>query len=361
MPRIVSWIRQRRYGDSLHPRPYGTGYFCGINTNSDEFSKTMVEAFKNSDVVLSAMDRSSVMLAEKLKVSTIWLDTLFWWYDEIPGYMLNVDCYIKQNTLNDEKNCNKYAGKIKNLHSVGPIVDLSPLKKINKANQVVVAYGGMEAEGIFKVGVDSHYPYIVTDLLINRVDFSNYEKILFTGNERVIKELDAKYGNEKFIFKALPHNTFIQELANSQISLMVPGLETPLEAFSYRIPTIFLPPSNSSQYVQLDDFINRGAATMSVHFTDYYPRLNFEGKNLGEMLQIFLEQLHIFEKDGIVQSDVAKKVNNFIHSKELYDTQIVAQEKFIDMLGGNGTEKCLKIISDFIENRANNSLIESKA
>jgi hypothetical protein len=33
MPRIVSWIRQRRYGDSLHPRPYGTGYFCGINTN----------------------------------------------------------------------------------------------------------------------------------------------------------------------------------------------------------------------------------------------------------------------------------------------------------------------------------------
>jgi hypothetical protein len=154
--------------------------------------------------------------------------------------------------------------------------------------------------------------------------------------------LDAKYGNEKFIFKALPHNTFIQELANSQISLMVPGLETPLEAFSYRIPTIFLPPSNSSQYVQLDYFINRGAATMSVHFTDYYPRLNFEGKNLGEMLQIFLEQLHIFEKDGIVQSDVAKKVNNFIHSKELYDTQIVAQEKFIDMLGGNGTEKMLE-------------------
>jgi UDP:flavonoid glycosyltransferase YjiC (YdhE family) len=82
-----------------------------INTNSDEFSKTMVEAFKNSDVVLSAMDRSSVMLAEKLKVSTIWLDTLFWWYDEIPGYMLNVDCYIKQNTLNDKKNCNKYAAK----------------------------------------------------------------------------------------------------------------------------------------------------------------------------------------------------------------------------------------------------------
>lgn len=246
-----------------------------INTNSENFQKETENIFKDTDLLLSCMDRSSVIYAEKLHIPTIWLDTLFWWYDEIPDYMLNVDCYIKQNTLNDEVNYKKYADKMKNLHSVGPIVDLTPLKKVQKKNQILVAYGGMEGEGVFKVGVDSHYPYIVTDLLVNKVDFSKFDKVVFTGNERIIKELEEKYGNEKFIFCSMSHDNFIKELIDSQLSLMVPGLETPLEAFSYRIPTFFLPPLSSSQYVQLNDFIDRDATVNYVHFADFYPKLDF--------------------------------------------------------------------------------------
>jgi len=322
-----------------------------INTNAENFQEEMESVFKESDFILSCMDRSSVIFAEKLNIPVIWIDTLFWWYDEIPDYMLKVDCYIKQNTLNDAVNYSKYADRMKNLHSVGPIVDLSPLKSINKKNQVLVAYGGMEGEGVFRVGVDSHYPYVVTDLLVNQVDFSRFDKVIITGNERVIKELELKYGNEKFIFCSLSHDKFVQELADSKISLMVPGLETPLEAFSYDIPTFFLPPLSSSQYVQLNDFIDRKATEMYVHFTDFYPSLNFSGKNMAEMLKMYLEQLHIFENDVTAQKTMVDKINQFINLPEMYEKQIGLQRKFMETLGGNGTKKCIDIIEDFINDK----------
>ncbi len=340
---------------------YGTSYQLGskepftkiieINTDTPEFSTLMEEEFKKHDFVLSCMDRSSVLLAQKLQIPVIWLDILFWWWDSIPEYLLNTDCFIKQNTLKDEKNFLKYGSQIKNLHNVGPIIDLSVLNKSQKKKQVVVAYGGMEGEGWYKIGVDSNYPYTITDLLVNKIDFSNFEKVIFTGNERIINELGAKYGNEKFEFKALPHEEFTIEMASSEVVLMVPGLETPLEAFTFHVPTIFLPPSNSSQYVQLDEFAKNNATHMSIHFADYLPRPDFSGKNLKEMMQIFLGQLKVFENDSQILGDVAIRINGYLKNLELQRYQVLAQDKFIDSLGENGTKACLDIIASFIKNK----------
>jgi hypothetical protein len=132
---------------------------------------------------------------------------------------------------------------------------------------------------------------------------------------------------------------------------MVPGLETPLEAFCYHVPTIFLPPSNSSQYVQVDEFAVNNAATMSLHFADYFPRPDFTNKNLREMMQIFLDQLHVFEKDTSVHDDVVRRINLYLSDKQMLEKQVLAQDKFIESLGENGTNKCLNIINDYINQK----------
>lgn len=243
----------------------------------------------------------------------------------------------------------RYGEKIKNLKSVGPIVDLDSLINRSINNQALVNYGGMEAAGWYQVGKDSNYPYVITELLVKKVDFSSFDKVIFTGNERIISELDKKYGNSKFIFKTLPHRFFTQELANSKLVLTTPGLETPLESFTYQVPTIFLPPSNSSQYVQLDDFNKNGAAYMALHFKDYYLELNFKDKNLKEMMVIFLEELKRFENDRKALENVSSRINDFISNKQLQVKQVEGQKKYLERVGKNGLNSALEIINSFLK------------
>lgn len=66
------------------------------------------------------------------------------------------------------------------------------------------------------------------------------------------------------------------------------------------------------------------------------------------MLKMYLEQLHIFEKDLTAQKKLVNKINSFIHKPETFEKQIELQNKFIETLGGNGTEKCINIIEDYI-------------
>ena len=353
--------RLKELGNEITFIGFGSAYQLGlrekfdkiikVDTNAKDFPTLMENEFKLNDLVLSSMDRSSVLLAQKLNIPVIWLDILFWWYDEIPDYLLKVDCYIKQDTLYDEDNHIRYAHKIKNLHSVGPMIDLNSEKVVRKRRQTVVAFGGMEADGVYKIGIDSNYPYILTEILVNQVDFSNFERALFTGNERIIKELNKRYGSNKFIFETLPHVKFIAELASSKLAIIVPGLETPLESFKNSVPTIFLPPSNSSQYMQLDNFSREGIALMSIHLADYYPRLEYMSKSLEERMKIFLDQLHIFETDKASHSDIAKRINNFIRNDKLHIKQITAQNKFMSSLKPNGTKLCIEIISKFIQQK----------
>ncbi len=324
-----------------------------LDTDSPSFTQEATPFFKQNDILLSSMDRNSVFLANKLGMPTIWLDILFWWWDELPDYVLEVDCLIKQNTIEDETNLNKYAPKIKELHSVGPIIDLSVLNKKCYNNQALIAFSGMESQrASFWVGKDTHYPYYLTDLLVNKVDFSKYNKVLITGNERIITELGKQYRSKTFEFKTLPHYEFAQELANSSVVLTVPGLQTTLEAFSYHVPTLFLPPSNSSQYVQLDRFVESGCGQAAIHLKDYYPPLNLMKYDTIERMSIFLEQLNIYEVDKLAQSDTALRLSSYLNNSDMLAKQVYAQNVCINRLGRSGLDQTIQIIEQFIVQRS---------
>jgi len=320
-----------------------------INTDSNTFREQVIYIFNDVDCVLSSMDRSSVLLAQELHISVICIDILFWWWYKIPEYLYNVDLYIKQNSIIDSRNKDKYWSKFRNIVEVGPIIDLSILKDVEPKNQVIVAYGGMEAEGIYKVGSDTFYPYTMTELLVKTVDFGRFDTVIFTGNEKIIDDLKSKYETSKFKFMMFNHERFIRELASSAIAIMVPGLETPLEAFSYNVPTIFLPPSNSSQYVQLDEFRKYHVAYASIHFRDYLKRSYFAGRNLHKIMQEFLVQLNHFENTEWILDDVSKRINEYLSNKKKLAKQVEQQKRFISSLGSDGLENALKIINQFIE------------
>lgn len=338
---------------------YGTSYQLGsklkckkiykLNTDAKYFFKKAKKIFEECDLVLTSGDRSSVLLAQKIGKPVIWLDILFWWWDIIPDYLLNVDLYIQQYSLNNERNIKKYGDKVKNLQTVGPIINMK-YKNNKTKSQLLIAFGGMEAKGWYKIGKDSNYPFTISKIITQLVDTSKYEKVIFVGNEVITKRLSKKYGNKKFIFKILPHNEAIKEMTESTDVLIIPGLETPLEAFAYFKPILFLPPSNSSQYVQLDEFRDRKLADKinSIHFADYYKYKNLHGKNLRKIMEIFLKELRVYERDDKALTDTAQRITSYLNmSVKEKNKQIVNQKKFMKSLGENGLDNTVKLIEKF--------------
>ena len=329
-----------------------------FDTDSKDFMSWGVDLFKNADVLLSSVDRSSVILAQKVGLPVIWIDMLFWWWDEIPEYLLNADLYIQQNSVKNERNMKKYKDKIKNMKIVGPILDTSyknlPLKK-----QLLVAFGGTEAAGWYKIGTDSNYPYTISKLIVEQVDTDKYDSVIFAGNEKIMADLNKKYGNKKFQFKILSHDQWLQEVASSQDLLVHPGLETVLEVIAYERPAFFLPPDNSSAYVELDEFTHKGVATKenSIHFAVYFPHKNLLGRNLRVIMAEFMEELREFEASEEILKDCAKRINSFIYlPSDQKARQILKQKEYMLEFGDNGLDETIRIINQFLQKHKNASI-----
>lgn len=323
-----------------------------FDTDSKDFMDWGVRIFKNVDVLLSSVDRSSVILAQKVGLPVIWLDMLFWWWDEIPEYLWNVDLYIQQNSLKNKRNMKKYGKKIKNMVVVGPILDLS-YKNSPVKSQLLVAYGGIEAAGWYRIGKDSNYPYTITKIIFNMVDTRRYKTVLFAGNEKIMADLNQKYGSKKFQFKILPHSLWLKEVAESQDILINPGLEAPLEAIAYERPIFFLPPYNSSAYVELDEFRKLGLASQqnSIHFADYFPHRNLAGRNLRKIMEEFLEELRKFEASKKILEDWGEKINKYLSLPQAEkDKQKLKERAFMKQLGNNGLSQTVLEINKFISN-----------
>lgn len=328
-----------------------------FDTDSNKFMDWGVSIFKDADVLLSSVDRSSVILAKRVGLPVIWLDMLFWWWDEIPEYLFDIGLYIQQNSVKNKRNMKKYQWKIKNMMIVGPILDTAyknlPLKK-----QLLVAFGGTEAAGWYKIGKDSNYPYTFSKLIIEKVDTGKYDTVLFAGNEKIMADLNRKYGNNKFKFTILSHDVWLRELAASQDVLINPGLEAPLEAIAYNKPIFFLPPYNSSAYVELDEFREIGIATKtnSVHFCDYFPHKSLAGRNLRVIMKEFLAELRRFENSPEILADCANRIQTYLHRLQAEkNKQIIRQKQFLSLLGENGLDKTVNIIDKFVTDLKNSS------
>jgi len=361
--KLVTVVNElKKQGHEITFIGYGTAYQLGskqnydhvyeFDTDSKDYLNWGKTIFSENDLLISCCDRSSMLLAQQVGLPKIWLDILFWWWDGLPDFVFNADLFIQQNSLNNERNMKKFGKLVNNMAVVGPIIDLS-YKSLPETNSLLVSYGGMEAKGWYTIGKDSNYPYTITDLIINKVIISNYDKVVFSGNESIMKNLKTKYGNNKIHFGTLNRNQILEAMAQARDVLIIPGLETPLEAIAYNKSVMYLPPSNSSQYVQLDEFRKTGLASKanSIHFADYYPYKNLAGKNLRKIMDIFLKELNIYEHDNSALDDTANRINKHLRSTKKERSEQINNEKlFMHKLGENGLSETLNLINKFISN-----------
>jgi hypothetical protein len=322
-----------------------------IDTAAVDFSSRADPLFATHDLLISCLDVPSAEHALACGTPVVWLDPLSWWWDSTPAWLANVDLHIAQRSIAPDPR-SPAAASAANLLEVGPIVDLSPLpERAKTTNNLHVNFGGGEAAGWYEIGRDTNYPYQIIELLVTHMDLSGFDSVLVTANEKVVEEAARRWPGDRLRFACLDHNRFLASLANSAVFLTVPGLEAPLEAWSYGVPTLFLPPSNSSQYVQLDEYRRRGAAPASVHLRDFYPALDLMALPLRTRSAAFMRQLQDFEGDPAALLNTAAELNRMLNDRSAWAGASAGGKSFVTELGPAGLELSVDAIEHLLDRR----------
>ncbi|WP_212017969.1 hypothetical protein [Catenulispora pinistramenti] len=319
------------------------------DTASPAFSSVSRTLFPSADALLSCMDRPSAAAARRAGLPTIWLDPLTWWWDESADWSWDFDLCIAQRSIRPGPDGGDRRTQ-RNLLEVGPIVDPAPAESSAARGSagLLVNFGGGEAAGWYEVGKDTDYPFVLMEVLDSAVDLSAFEAVTVTANERIAFELRRRWPDGPFTFGCLGHRDFIRALRQASVFLTVPGLEAPLEAWTYEVPTVFMPPSNSSQYVQLDEYRRHGLVTEGVHLRDHYDRLELMALPLRERSSAFLAQLREWERDGATRAAVGEALARALADRERWPDLVGRGSGFIEGLGGNGLAACLNAVEGFL-------------
>lgn len=321
-----------------------------IDTDNPESNSALEAIISKSDALISSMDLSSVIIANHQRKIIVWLDCLFWFWDDIPEAVFGVDLYIKECSLDDTVNDAKYSAKIKNLVSVGPII--GNFKKLVRKKRALISLGGGQASHYYKVGKDTNYPFVMADILLKYVGWSGFEKVLLATSETIVTELRKRFPAAIFDFTTLASDKFLGEMSQSEILLTTPGLITAQAAFYSETPTIFIPPSNDSQYLQLEQLRGLGLAPASVGFVDFMPKLNLLHIPVTESTRLMLLQLRELEQSPDIQLKIGTRINDLIKNRERWSKKSVNSGKmFIDVLGGNGAQSAADQIIQLLDSR----------
>lgn len=319
-----------------------TGLFDVVLCNSEKDSDLEKEKalFEEADVFLSIMNSKSAHFAQKCGVPVVYIDSLFWMWDKVPSHLYDVEKYFIQNFTGIESQL-ATVPKNFNYEVVGPIIDDSfPLVE-TREDSIVVSLGGMESS-LIQVGVNSNYPFVVGGIVADVLS-ERKENVYFCGYNKIISQLalSKKYLNIKF--GQFEHAHFLSLLAKSKLAIITPGLTTAFEAFFYETPTIFLPPENYSQYLNLNTFRAASSAPLSFQWSDFYSEIDIGSREKEKVgIDKVLKYIRKFEGDRNMQRRFAERLHEMIDD----DLSKIKrkQKKFINRMGANSAHH----IADYI-------------
>jgi hypothetical protein len=227
---------------------------------------------------------------------------------------------------------------------------MGTVKKRIRTKQAIISFGGAQATHVYQVGKDTNYPFVMTDILSQYVDWSDFNRVILATSERVIEQLKIRFPKIPFRFTTLAHDTFLKEMSRSQVILITPGLITTQCAFYSETPVIFLPGSNDSQYLQINDLRKLGLAPASVGLNDFLPKLDLLHLPGSESTRLVMEQLRLLERSTETQVQIGSRLNELVRTRDVWSKDSVVKGKaYIDSLGGNGARQAAEKIETLLQ------------
>lgn len=281
--RKIHDVKISTFSHSLHllkKSTYGVDVFDCHSRNVEEWDNSL---FENVDTFISVMDLQAIRLVKTKypHIKTIFIDSLLSWrLDESLNQLLEdtkfVDCYIAQYFpgIEDQILQTKYH---ENIHVVAPLLDknftLEYKVRNNNSNcpteqvsdSLLIHYGGLSSPVI---DFDRCLPFLekTTEIIIK--EFHKSMRLIFAGNIKLMKYLRVVFNQFPDVeFDCFSHSDFQEVLSQAKAYITTPGVESSYESFFWKKPTVFLPPTNSTQLHQINKFLEVGCLSTAALFS----------------------------------------------------------------------------------------------
>jgi hypothetical protein len=286
-------------------------------------------------IVIMDFTVAKQLISKYPNLRVIFFDSLLWWRKSIENIPVCSCTYIAQDFPGTQEAANRMFSKNWKPYITGPIVKAYNKSIKSQQRIMLINYGGIESPHI-KLGCNTNFHILMTKCLIETLKYFSFN-IVFAGNASAIYNLKSIFRNHlhNIRFLALSHENFVYHLSLTKLLITTPGIETTYESFSMDVPTIFLPPLNSTQNQQLNEFAKSGfwdpraslgyeRSMVEKDFVDY----RLETVNL---LNIFESLINNLSKRKQFQSGLHDQIHK-LENKDCRETQILLQKNFLARL-----------------------------
>jgi hypothetical protein len=168
------------------------------------------------------------------------------------------------------------------------------------------------------------------------------EKIISIGPRclTAIQDLELR----GFKVRSFSHDEFLFYLSKSSTLLTIPGLTSAFEAFYLVIPTLFLPPLNYSQFLNLRTFRFLKLSHIGSHWDDYFPNLSNSCLSEEEGVRMIESLIAQAYRDPTILANIVKSYATELADKISINFMADKQNSFYQSLGGCGTHDAVKLI-----------------
>ena len=304
-----------------------------INADQRDYDKIYEILSKfTKPYIISSLNKFSIKAAKKLHYHNCFIDSLTWMWNPIPKEYLDSEIYFALNFPGVDACINQH----KNIMKIPYIIDKkypNNLKPTKQKIDLLINIGG--CENPLTQTLPTSFLNILAAFL-NTVE----RKTLVVGGARAINYIKNKL-KKSITCTTLSRPEMNYILKCSSLFMTTPGLNATLEAFYYKIPTVFLMPTNLSQWKNLNTFIKFDCGNCSVRWEDIIKK-DLELNNVTEKSAIaYLEQI---AKLSYENTKIKNRAISMLNQLTVSSPCIASQSTFIQMIGTDGAEIITQIL-----------------
>ncbi|MBP7134330.1 hypothetical protein KBA73_03875 [Patescibacteria group bacterium] len=304
----------------------------------DERNEEVIERYLQTidhPFVVGSQNRFCIAVAKRLRIPCAFIDTLAWFWKEIPSSHLEADEIfwvkfpgIERKLLPDTS-----------IHLISSL--LTPIPRSSEAvkDQLIIQLGGVSYP--LREGLPTYYLEVLVAALNAFPSRRTYRRMIVAAGSQAILFLRARLTNPLFELHTFTKEAFVQELTQTAHLVTAAGISSTLEAFSAEIPTSFLLPLNLSQVALTDLLEPVGACPQQLTWETYVS----VDEGLREMSE--RDALPEIERYAQLLQKNESVLTRFSHDLQEMCFAIpdqTGQEAFIRQLGDTGAQELVEIL-----------------
>jgi uncharacterized protein (TIGR00661 family) len=283
---------------------------------------------------MTASDFNMAEQVVNLGVTTIIYDPIAWFWSCLPEFLnKNNVFYIAQNFFGVEERLEKEKTRIANMRIVPPIVPR--IKAERKENIGLINLGGI-GNPLWSHEEDVFYAKLIIEAL--RKILPANELVIFATSKKIVDSLNdpqVKTYERSFISSLLPQLKY---------AIMTPGLGNIYDAARHNIPTLFIPPANDSQGIQLQLIHAHGMTDEAIQWSDIFSDEEeyVYGSDQNNNLQFISDSIHRVRNNAQLNQKFVELCRTAFHRLQQLNQSNTAA--VIERFGCGGCEEVVNIV-----------------